>query len=291
MSKSRNWCFTINGNTEDVSSCMNIRQGIIDDAMNMVGYFKYIQLQIEKVNRYHIQGFVCCCYPMTMSRLKKLIHEKAHLEIMKGTVQQSIEYCSKEQSKIEGTEWKMGEPPMHQGKRSDMEALAELIKSKPKEKDIFEQHPKLFLMYNRGITKSLGFYIQARTGELDTDVRVYFGKPGTGKSRKAFEHNNYYIKDNTVWWDGYDGQELVIFDDFDGDYPYRELLKILDRYPMNVQVKGGYIKLTTLKFIITSNKHPMNWYPHQSDEDHILWQDEYEQTPLKRRIKEIIEFK
>jgi len=52
-----------------------------------------------------------------------------------------------------------------------------------------------------------------------------------------------YSKDNTPWWDGYRQQQVIMIDDFEDDIPYRTLLKMIDRYQYQGQIKGGYVTL------------------------------------------------
>lgn len=66
------------------------------------------------------------------------------------------------------------------------------------------------------------------------------------------------------WFDGYDGQPIVILDDYRGEYPLQMFLKLCDRYSMQVPVKGGFVNWGPKKIYITSNLHPNDWYP---DED------------------------
>lgn len=63
------------------------------------------------------------------------------------------------------------------------------------------------------------------------------------------------------WFDGYFDQRIVIIDDFRGEYPLPLLLKLLDRYPMRVPVKGGFTNWAPTKVYITSNVQPEFWYP------------------------------
>lgn len=46
----------------------------------------------------------------------------------------------------------------------------------------------------------------------------HWGPPGTGKSSYAFNnHTTHYLKANNKWWDGYNGEEVVIIDDLAAD--------------------------------------------------------------------------
>jgi len=106
--------------------------------------------------------------------------------------------------------------------------------------------------------------------EQDVNVLVLWGPSGTGKSRLAFElasrkaketHDDYYVKTaHNTWWDGYNGEKIVIIDDYAGQWPITYALNVLDRYPMQVEFKGGSTNLQATTFIITSNYHPQDWY-------------------------------
>ena len=46
------------------------------------------------------------------------------------------------------------------------------------------------------------------------------------------------------WWDGYKGEETVIFDDFKGSSTkLHDFQTIIDRYPVQVEVKGAEVDL------------------------------------------------
>lgn len=86
-----------------------------------------------------------------------------------------------------------------------------------------------------------------------------------------------YVKDpRTKWWDGYVDQEHVIIDEFRGAIAIDHLLRWLDKYPVNVERKGGQIALLAKKIWIASNLSPDQWYPDL---------DEATKAALKRRIK------
>ncbi len=63
------------------------------------------------------------------------------------------------------------------------------------------------------------------------------------------------------WFDGYDGHECAILDDFRPEWcKLSFLLRILDRYPMAVEVKGGMRQWKPKTIYITCPKHPEECY-------------------------------
>lgn len=88
------------------------------------------------------------------------------------------------------------------------------------------------------------------------DVRGewWYGPPGTGKSTTARTENpNYFLKPQNKWWDGYNGEDVVILDDLDDNFLGHYLKIWGDKFACSGEVKGGTINLTHKKIIITSN--------------------------------------
>lgn len=148
-------------------------------------------------------------------------------------------------------------------------------------RDVLENHPASFVRYHKGFQAVQLVLGKRRNPEESPTIEIYWGDSGTGKSRKAVEENpGAYIMtkpngNNTVWFDGYEGQETIIFDEFYGWVQYDLLLRILDRYPLRLQVKGGFVECSATKFIFTSNKSWVDWYPNVQDT-----------SALERRIRE-----
>lgn len=119
---------------------------------------------------------------------------------------------------------------------------------------------------------------------LHLQVHVLYGEPGTGKSMQAFElarrGASYYYKPRGEWWDGYQQDEVVVVDDFYGWLKWDELLKICDRYPYRVPVKGGYRQFHTHHLVLTSNSHYSTWYNFVG----------YNPAALERRLTTCIRF-
>lgn len=145
--------------------------------------------------------------------------------------------------------------------------------------DIAESHFSKWVVYRKSFTAYAALKIANRSWK--TQVHVLWGITGTGKTR--FVHDQ--IQDSTFWspgdyqwFDGYIGQSIVLFDDYRGEYPLQLLLKLLDRYPMSVPVKGSFTSWCPKKIYITSNVDPDWWYK-DADSRSI--------AALKRRLENV----
>ena len=57
----------------------------------------------------------------------------------------------------------------------------------------------------------------------------------------------------TQWWDGYGTHDTVILDDFRGDcMRLTDLQRLLDWYPLWVEIKGGSLPMLATRYVITS---------------------------------------
>lgn len=66
----------------------------------------------------------------------------------------------------------------------------------------------------------------------------------------------------TPWFDGYNGQDVMLLDDFGpGMMCINFLKRLLDRYPVQLPVKGGSVALRAKTIFITSNYMMSEWYP------------------------------
>ncbi len=98
-----------------------------------------------------------------------------------------------------------------------------------------------------------------------TELHILWGEAGSGKSRHVWELDaEVYPVPNpnggSLWFDGYVGQDVVLLDDFYGWCPLHLLLKMADRYPLQVPIKGGHTEFVAKSLYITSNKPWREWY-------------------------------
>lgn len=139
-----------------------------------------------------------------------------------------------------------------------MDDVAEAVLSGASLRSIVEDHATTFIKYHRGIERMKEVLDEDR--EEAPHVVWLWGKAGVGKTRRAIEsHASCYIKDGTQWWNGYNQEEAIVIDDFDFRWPYRDLLRLLDRYKYQGQTKGGYVKINSPYIYITC-EHPPSYH-------------------------------
>ena len=142
-------------------------------------------------------------------------------EKMKGNFIKAAEYCTKEDNDavVEGV---------------NLVALAKASKSKRKyiAKEVFEgktlvqaikENPDCLFEHYTWKRSVNSYKLDAAIGYSPGGVRGYWiwGPPNTGKSYKAREislkqfEQNPFVKDSSKWWDGYEGEKVVVLDDID----------------------------------------------------------------------------
>ena len=163
---------------------------------------------------------------------------------------------------------------------------------------ILQKYPDICLQHGKKIKEYIHDVKMANRPKYRNwamNVEYHYGDTGTGKSKYAYESYGGYNPDthyvlrkangeNNVWFDGYDGQETIIIDDFSPKcYRLSFMLNLLDRYAMKVDIKGGTTEMLAKNIIITSNYSPETIYTNIDCKEH--------KKALLRRINYIKEYK
>lgn len=277
----RNYCFTLF--TENKDDEEESHRRVVPEESTV--RFAIWQLEVcATTGRRHYQGYVEFNNSMRVSAVKALLGGTVHLEKRRGSREQAIEYCRKDDTKIAGP-WTIGDEDCVQpGKRTDLDNIGREILDGANLSSIVEKYPGTYIKYRRGI-EALVFRSaadQCRSAFRELRVMVYYGDAGAGKTRKAIEEcgADYFILDQSerVWFDGYEGQKNLIIDDFYGWIKWGTLLRILDGHPYRGEIKGGFVWALWTKVYITSNIPVDEWYPNITDERR--------RAALNRRITE-----
>jgi len=266
--KIRSTFFTLNNPTETDFNCL---MSLVHNKLES----RYIifQKEVGENGTEHYQGFMYFHNQIALGTLNKAI-PRAHL-MKPRNIKACILYCKKERTRIDGP-WELGKIP-EQGRRTDLESIAKRF-IETDIKTFVDEHPMEYVRFTKGLHSLKNVITKHRT-EPPT-VYWYWGPSGLGKTRTCYEAHieSVYMKDGSQWWDGYEQQEAIIIDDFDGKWPFRDLLRLLDRYPYAGQIKGGYVKINSPFIYITCEYEPSNF-----------WQDN-DLAQVMRRLKGVRAF-
>lgn len=192
-------------------------------------------------DREHYQGFIIFNRTCRIPGGKRILGggDDAHFEPRRGTRQQARDYCRKDG---EFTEWGVFDGMT---KEELFRAPISLIKN---------QYPEFYCRYHKGLEK-----LQTK-GDMWRDVKVNYiwGESGTGKTRRVMGLESVYKIDPPYkWWDGYEGEEILLIDDYKkGVIERGTLLNLLDGYRLRLETKGGHTWALWKEVYITSNFSP-----------------------------------
>lgn len=252
----RNFCFTLNNWTQEEYNqiCSTECQWMI-----------VAKETAPDTGTPHLQGAVVLGAQKAQSTVKKWPGwQRAHLEKMIGTPLQSITYCSKQ----DPDPFVKGSLPQP-GKRNDIHSAVEKIMEGATLSELAQsmEGAVSIVKYSRGLT-----FLRSLTSKVRTSPpQVYwlYGSTGTGKTRYSYDFaKDYYNFDiwtssrGIQWFDGYEGQKVALIDDFRSKHTsgpgggFAFLLQLLDRYPLRVPVKGGFVNWSPEVIFITTPDAP-----------------------------------
>ncbi len=238
---SRAWCFTLNNYDED--DVILFRE--LECTYIVCGR------EVGENGTKHLQGYIYFKNARKLGGMKN-IHNKCHWEVAKGNAEQNRVYCTKENNFFE-----CGVQPMSQKRKGEVEQERWSIAwKKAKEGKLEELDADIRFRYYRTCKDIARDHMEKADDLKELTNYWIWGPPGVGKSRFARkEYPNAYFKAGNKWWDGYQGEENVIIDDFELDHKcLGHYIKIwADRYSFIAEYKGGSMHVRPKSIIITSN--------------------------------------
>lgn len=266
----RAWCFT------------HYSVGVVP---NFDGdHMKYQVYQLETcptTGRIHWQGYVEMKHTIRRKAMMKMLGN-CWCDIRKGTRDQARAYCMDRKKKgvvLESPVFEFGTWGKGQGNRTDIDQ-AVACKSVA---EIKAKYPAIYVRYFKGFEK---LFLPDASRDWEMKIDVFWGPTHSGKThvaRQLMKDSPTYWKMPGKWFDGYTGQENVIWDDF--NYMHKDLndkfmLRLFDKYPLIVEPKGSTVNFVAKWIILTCDSHPRDWTYNEKD-----------QAQLMRRINRIVEFK
>lgn len=248
--QSKNWVFTWNNPDYD------------QEPPNVWPDVRYAiwQHEVGEQGTPHFQGYVVFTKNTRVAWLIKNCPKGIHWEPRRGTHEQAKAYASKEDTRTHGP-WVYGEEPQ-QGKRNDLQEVADYVKDHTMA-EVAEAYPSAVFRYAKGIQMYKNLITPHRT--THTQLIIYWGPPRTGKSSRVRElwPDAYWLKrsrSGEPWWDGYDGHQTVVIDEFYGWIGVDLMTRLIDQFPLDVEGKGTSIKFTSERVVVLSNADPWTWW-------------------------------
>lgn len=236
-------------------------------------------------NQYrHWQLVLAHAEPVRFSTLRRKL-PTAHLEPVRD-LRAAVAYVQKEDTRVPD------EKPLvkgtikagpGQGHRSDLDALRTRILDGAETVDGLIMEDSTAWRHGRMTADLVAARDRARlgSGTRNVEVRVIFGDTGTGKTSAAIEGLQALgsVCRVTHWgsgaFDGYDGQDSIIFDEFAGQPPLTELLTWLDTYPVALPARYRPRQAAFVRVVLCSNAPPWTWYS---------WAPKAQRAALARRL-------
>lgn len=216
------------------------------------------------------------------------LHRKlptAHVEPVRD-LRASLAYVQKEDTRVEDEKPLVKgkiRPGPGQGHRSDLDTLRRRILDGQETVDGLIMDDATAWRHGRMTADLVAARDRARlgAGTRNVEVRVIFGDTGTGKTSAAIEGLQALgsVCRVTHWgagaFDGYDGQDSLVLDEFAGQPELSELLTWLDVYPVALPARYRARQAAYSRVVLCTNTAPWTWYP---------WAPQAQRAALARRL-------
>lgn len=220
----------------------------------------------------------------------------AHIEQANGSNQENRDYVRKEgkwlddakhETNLADTFEEWGElPPDRSRQESQSERIMQMVMEGKSNTEILAEIPSA---YNK-----LAYIEQARQTLLqeqykdkwrDLDVTYLWGDTGAGKTRSVMDTYGYskvyQVTNYDHPFDGYKGQEVIIFEEFRSSLRIDDMLKYLDGYPLDLPCRYADRVACYTKVFIISNISLEQQYPNVQVDNPETW------AAFRRRIHSV----
>lgn len=254
------WCFTYNNPACAAEHFIRVFKAA------GASYIIFGEEKAPETGTPHWQGYVEFEKLKRFGQVRRIV-EGLHVEYRIGTQKQAIDYCrglsaGKTPNEVVHED---GTPSENvPGKRNDIAHFHKILEEKGM-RGLAKEAPEAIWRYGRNalLMESL-----IRRPKPVPKTTLCFGAPDWGKTRYFWDNApedecwSMGVSDG-LWFDGYFGQQWALIDEFDGKKYHITLsafLRVLDRYPVRVGVKGAFTQWTPEYIVITTNIHPKRWY-------------------------------
>lgn len=236
----RAWVFTLNNPTEDEINALKMVETRFLERIR-------VALETGESGTPHLQGAVRFTNGRTLTGVKRFLgSDRYHLEKMRGTDVEAFSYCSPDGpgKSAENCEviFEYGEMPIDgEADLSVWEQIIIAIDDGWSTTEIIRRWPGAAMRAIKAIEQYRFDLDWKDMGWRDIEVNYLSGRTGSGKTRYVMEkhgyHNVYRVTNKQNPWDGYNGEPVVVFEEFRNTFKIEQMLNWLDGYPVRLPAR------------------------------------------------------
>lgn len=306
--RARTWAFTISKPSElQIVHIKNLNED----------KFKYLLCAIEKgdINEnMHLQGCFSLKNASTWTAVYKMLNLKGgdYLSEQKSSQVTNVLYCSKgiqshQEWEIDGVDGEnygidfnplkvIGDlPQLGESKVNQWDDIRQAIENGWSDMEICARWPQEGIRCKASIRGYRLMWQRHHQAWRDVEVVYLWGTTGTGKTRAVtskYGYNNCFrVTDYTKGaFDTYDGQKIIIFEEFRSSFRLEKMLNYLDGHPVELECRYANQLMQATKIFILTNIPVVEQYPRMHDEYSSVGQMN-SWDAFNRRITHVIEAK
>ena len=308
LKQSRKWMVTINNPQEHGYDHDRIKE-IMSKVRGNSLYWCMCDEEGDECVTLHTHIFIYRSSPFTARQIDNLF-PKMHRDNCYGTAAESRAYVLKDGDKFNKQEdgrydytdasgkrheginhsdtfEEFGECPVeHQGKSNAATLIVDMVRDGASNREIVEAVASAYKDLDKiDRTRSMFRDAQFASSWRDLEVTYIFGKSGSGKTRSVMDKfgyiNCYRVTDYKHPFDTYDGQDVLIFEEFRSGLKHGDMLNYLDGYPLLLPCRYFNRQACFTKVFIITNIPPDDQYRNIDRES---------QAAFFRRIHKVVEF-
>lgn len=222
----------------------------------------------------------------------------AHIEIVKGTHRENRDYVRKEgkwldskkaETNLPETFEESGELPEEPDRRvKQSEAILAMVEAGASDSEIMRAYPSA-MNHLKNIEQARQTLLEDKYGVdwRTVEVTYIWGETGVGKTRSVVEKygykNVFRVTNYTHPFDGYKGQDVILFDEFRSSLKFSDMLAYIDGHPVMLPCRYADKVACYTKVYIISNIPLEKQYPLVQVEEPAGY------AAFRRRIEEVYE--
>lgn len=210
----------------------------------------------------------------------------SHIENARGRHDENRDYIRKEgkwlndpkhETNLADTFEESGDLPAESSKRESQSAeVVAMIREGASNEEIVNAYPSQYT-HLKSLDAMRQTFLEGQYRKKFRNLNVYYlwGKTGVGKTRYVMEkygyEHVYRVTNYAHPFDNYQGESVILFEEFRSDLPTKDMLKYLDGYPLMLPCRYGDKVACFTEVYVISNIPFEEQYPNVQRDEPETW--------------------